>query len=100
MFVVELEFAYVCYLIAAMPTVGQSLNTYVKIYYPRLTAALFVLSFVPLPEGLLLGNRGEPLLSLVVPFFLFISSGLVVLSYGFLRLFLWPLKKRTSKPCK
>ena len=83
-----------------MPTVEQALTTYTRKYFPRLCAVLFLLSFIPLPEGLLSGNRGEPMLSLIPPIFLLISSGLVVMSYFLLSALIWPFRRRVGKSCR
>ncbi|KAJ7682382.1 PGAP1-like protein-domain-containing protein [Mycena polygramma] len=78
---------------APVPTVEQSLAVFIGKPLQRLLLSSVVLSFVPLPEKLYLGNRGEPLFFAIGPLLLLISSGFVCVSWWMLQVFMWPLGK-------
>lgn len=79
--------------IALMPTIEQSLSRFGRQKLPKLLLGSFLVSFVPLYGDLYLGNRGEPLLSLIAPLILLVATGLVFVSWWALVVLMWPLGK-------
>lgn len=68
-----------------MPSVTESLSTLNKNLLPRFLALSFVVSFLPLPSYVWLGNIGEPVFSLLAPLIIAMCAGLVNLSWWILR---------------
>lgn len=66
-------------------TPGQSLLSITGLL-PKASVLFFFISLLPLPSDIWLGNVGEPILSPLAPLILFISAGLVCLSWIILRL--------------
>ncbi|KAJ6616258.1 PGAP1-like protein-domain-containing protein [Mycena sp. CBHHK59/15] len=78
---------------APVPTVTQSLSMFTGKPLRRLFMTSLVFSMLPLPEKYYLGNRGEPVLSVIAPLLLLISSGFVCVSWWILQALIWPLGK-------
>ncbi|KAF7332412.1 GPI inositol-deacylase [Mycena kentingensis (nom. inval.)] len=78
---------------AAVPTIEESISAFIGAPLRRSLFVSIVLSVVPLPETVYLGNRGELLLTGIAPLLLLISTGFVCASWYLLRLLLWPLSK-------
>ncbi|KAF7355691.1 GPI inositol-deacylase [Mycena sanguinolenta] len=76
-----------------VPTVEQSLASFTGKPLQGLLLCSIVLSAVPLPESFYLGNRGQPLFSIIAPLLLLISTGFVCLSWWMLQALIWPLGK-------
>ena len=75
----------------AIPRVIDSLSTFVRTRLVGLLALSFILSFLPLPSHLWLGNRGEPLLAFLAPLMLIIAVGFVFVSWWLITLLKLPL---------
>ena len=81
---------------APMPTPFQSFGGLVRLL-PRIMVAFAAISFIPLPSALWLGNVGEPMFAPLASLVLLLSSGLVILSWIVLLIFLLPYGKLASK---
>ncbi|KAH8113449.1 PGAP1-domain-containing protein [Phellopilus nigrolimitatus] len=68
---------------APMSTPFQSLR-YLCQLLPRAMILFFIISLLPLPSWLWLGNSGEPIFAPIAPLILLLSSGLVILSWNLL----------------
>ncbi|OJA08129.1 hypothetical protein AZE42_04157 [Rhizopogon vesiculosus] len=75
-----------------MPTVQQSLVTFICCPMPKLLAASFVVALLPLSPNYYLGTRGEPFFGLLAPILLVVATGLVTVSWWFILLLMWPLR--------
>lgn len=75
-----------------MPSVGTSLAKLTCAQLPTLLLLSLLMSLVPLPVDMWLGNRGEWLLAPIAPLLLFTVSGLVALSWAVVRVLMWPLR--------
>ncbi|KAJ7167587.1 PGAP1-like protein-domain-containing protein [Mycena filopes] len=62
---------------APLPSVEESLALFTGKPLRRLLLSSVLLSVVPLPERFYLGNRGEPLFSVLAPLLLLVSTGFV-----------------------
>ncbi|PPR02655.1 hypothetical protein CVT24_002138 [Panaeolus cyanescens] len=69
-----------------IPSVDVSLERYSKKVLPWLSSVSLILSLVPIPSYLYLGNGGKPELAFLGPLLLCMSSGLVIVSWWFLQL--------------
>ena len=65
-----------------VPSVGASLGWLVRRGLVRMLALSVVLSFVPLPAGMWLGNVGEPVLVGIAPVLVLVVFGLVCVSWA------------------
>jgi len=71
----------------------QELSTFCGSTLPRLLVPIFLTALLPLPETMYTGNGGEPMLAILAPLLLVVSSGLVFVGYWVLLLLIWPLKR-------
>ncbi|KAF8262780.1 PGAP1-like protein-domain-containing protein [Lactarius quietus] len=78
---------------APMPSVSDSLAMFTRGTLPRFLIATTVVSILPLPKDCVLGNGGEVFFALHAPLVLLISTGLVVISWWLLRIFMYPIRK-------
>lgn len=65
-----------------VPSVGASLGWVARRWLLRLLGLSVVVSVVPLPAGLWLGNAGEPVLAGLAPVLLLVVFGLVCVSWA------------------
>ncbi|KLO19789.1 PGAP1-domain-containing protein [Schizopora paradoxa] len=65
---------------ASMTAPGQTLNSYVG-QLPKAMVLATIIALLPLPSSMLLGNAGEIVFSPIAGFILFLSSGLVCLTW-------------------
>ncbi|KAG1753485.1 PGAP1-like protein-domain-containing protein [Suillus lakei] len=79
----------------SMPSVQQSLVTFICRPMPKLLAASFVVSLLPLSPDYYLGTRGEPFFGFLAPVLLVVATGLVCVSWWFILLLMWPLRLLT-----
>jgi len=77
------EVILIC-IIGPLPSLGKMIGEYIQVLFYYLLPASFLLSFVPLPKSLYLGNAGIAIFSPLAPLILTITSGLVVLSWWIL----------------
>ncbi|EKM59762.1 uncharacterized protein PHACADRAFT_85765 [Phanerochaete carnosa HHB-10118-sp] len=80
-----------------MPSAGSSLTTFTCARLPILLLLALLTSFIPLPVGVLLGNRGEWLLAPIAPLLLLTVTGLVAISWTMVLALMWPLKTLTRR---
>ena len=78
-----------------MPSPFQSFLVLVRLL-PKLMVLFTVVSILPFPSAFWLGNVGEPIFVLLAPFSLFLSCGLVFLSWIILLIVLIPYGKMAS----
>jgi GPI inositol-deacylase len=78
------------------PSVAESLRRYVWYTMTPLAGILLLASCLPFDPGFMLGNSGEIVLAPLASLVLFVASGCVVLSWGFLRVVTWTLLKVVS----
>ncbi|KAG2157116.1 PGAP1-like protein-domain-containing protein [Suillus clintonianus] len=76
----------------SMPSVQQSLVTFICRPMPKLLVASFVVALLPLSPGYYLGTRGESFLGFLAPVLLVVATGLVCVSWWFILLLMWPLR--------
>ncbi|KAF7792832.1 hypothetical protein EIP86_003933 [Pleurotus ostreatoroseus] len=76
-----------------MPDVKQSLSAFVRRRLPWLLLLSFIVSFVPFPEHVWLGNGGEPMFAALAPSMLLVATGLVIVSWWVLGVLSWPLNR-------
>ena len=74
-----------------MPSVTSSLSNFSRHRYPVLLLTSFIVSFLPMPSSMWLGNVGEPLLSPLAPLVLSVAVGFVSVSWWLVRALMWPL---------
>lgn len=74
-----------------VPTVIDTLSVFVRTKLVKLLGASFVVSLIPLPTHLWLGNGGEPLLAFLAPLMLVAAVGLVSVSWWLITLLKFPL---------
>lgn len=65
-----------------VPSVGASLGWIARRWLVRMLGLSIVLSLVPLPAGMWLGNVGEPVLAGLAPLLLLVVFGLVCVSWA------------------
>lgn len=76
-----------------IPNVSQSLTDYGGSMLRLLLLPSFLFSFLPLPESLYLGNKGEAAFSPLAPLVLVIASGLVCVSWWILSFLVFVVSK-------
>lgn len=76
----------------AVPSVGASLVGFIGGRLPMLLLSTTLISLIPLPADMWLGNRGEWLLSAIAPWLLLIVTGLVAVSWGLVATLIWLLR--------
>ncbi|KAJ8698746.1 GPI inositol deacylase [Pleurotus ostreatus] len=81
---------------APMPSVSQSLSDFVRRALPRLLWMSFVLSFLPFPVSIYLGNRGQLWFSFLAPLILCLATGVVCISWMILAVLIWPISRLKS----
>ncbi|KAI0787198.1 PGAP1-like protein-domain-containing protein [Irpex lacteus] len=74
-----------------VPTVIDTLSVFVRTKFVKLLGASFIVSLIPLPTHLWLGNGGEPLLAFLAPLMLVAAVGLVSVSWWLVTLLKFPL---------
>ncbi|KAG0707742.1 PGAP1-like protein-domain-containing protein [Suillus ampliporus] len=79
----------------SMPSVQQSLVTFICRSMPKLLAVSFVVALLPLSPDYYLGTRGEPFLGLLAPILLVVATGLVSVSWWFILFLMWPVRLLT-----
>lgn len=79
-----------------IPSVSQSLTDYGGSMLRLLLLPSFLFSFIPLPESIYLGNKGEAALSPMAPLVLFLASGLVCVSWWILSFLVFVVSKSGS----
>ncbi|KZT05617.1 PGAP1-domain-containing protein [Laetiporus sulphureus 93-53] len=63
------------------PSIVHSLAHIVSYVLPRLLPASIVISLLPLPESLWLGNAGEPAFAIIAPILLGVTVGLIAITW-------------------
>jgi GPI inositol-deacylase len=75
-----------------MPSVQQSLVTFICGPMLKLLATTFFVALLPLGPSYYLGTRGEPVFGILAPILLVIATGLVSASWWLILLIMWPLR--------
>jgi len=75
-----------------MPSVQQSLVTFICCPMPKLLAVSFVVALFPLSPNYYMGTRGEPFFGPLAPVLLVVATGLVSVSWWIILLLMWPLR--------
>lgn len=74
-----------------MPSVQQSLVTFIRGPMLKFLVASFVVALLPLGPKYYLGTRGEPFFGLLAPVLLVVATGLVSVSWWLILLLIWLL---------
>lgn len=74
-----------------MPDVMSSLSAFIRKRLSWLLLLSSLISFIPLPVQIWLGNGGEPMLVGLAPLLLLIATGLVSISWWMITLLKWSL---------
>ncbi|KAF8165658.1 GPI-inositol-deacylase [Crassisporium funariophilum] len=80
----------------SVPSVPQSLDLYGRGLFRYLILASLLMSVIPLPESIYLGNKSSLLFAPIAPLILLIASGLVCVSWYMLVLLLTVIGKASS----
>lgn len=75
-----------------MRSVGASLAAFARSRLPMMLSASFIVSLIPLPTNMWLGNTGEWILATIAPLLLLTVTGLVTVSWLVLLALMWPLR--------
>lgn len=75
-----------------MPSVQQSLVTFICCPMPKLLAVSFVVALFPLSPNHYMGTRGELFFGPLAPVLLVVATGLVSVSWWIVLLLIWPLR--------
>lgn len=79
-------------ILGTVPSVGASLATFVRRRLPILLVLSTIMSLLPLPTDMWLGNNGEWTLAAIAPTLLFAITGLVAVSWLVILVMMWPLR--------
>lgn len=83
--------------VGSVPSVEASLITFVRGRLLVLMGHTCMVSLLPLPVGMWLGNRGEWILAPIAPLLLVTATGLVAVIWGAVITLMWPLKALTRR---
>jgi len=81
---------------APLPTLDQAISTFIKSLLPRLILISFLIAVLPLPTSAYIGLSGEPFFSFLAPILVFLSTGLVVITFWMLSLLTYLATVATS----
>lgn len=78
--------------LGSLPGIQVSISAFINEKLLWTMAIAFVVSFLPLPEDLWLGNSGSPLFAPIAPCLALIALGLLCVTWWLLRLLMLPLR--------
>lgn len=81
----------------SVPSVASSLTTFVRKRLPVTLVTAFVISLIPLPSDMWIGNQGELVFSAVASMSLLVVTGLVTVSWWVLLGLMLPLKMLSKR---